>query len=128
MWSTWFGISILEKFNNLILQLLDTSLEIADDLNMKVNADKIRELQNQIVELLKDADATTLTPVGLTAREMEVLELIAVGKTNRDIAKDLVITVPTAARHVSNIFSKIGVNNRTEAAAYATKHGLTESS
>ena len=64
-------------------------------------------------------------PDGLSRREVEVLHLIAGGKTDRDIAEELVISVRTVGHHVSNILSKTGAANRTEAAAYATRNGLT---
>jgi pimeloyl-ACP methyl ester carboxylesterase/class 3 adenylate cyclase len=63
-------------------------------------------------------------PGGLTKREVEVLRLIATGRSNQEIADELVISLNTVFRHVSNIFNKIGVANRAEAAAYATRHGL----
>jgi DNA-binding NarL/FixJ family response regulator len=53
-----------------------------------------------------------------------VLRLIASGKTNREIAAALAISLNTVARHISNIFGKVGAANRTEAAAYAHRHGL----
>lgn len=64
------------------------------------------------------------TPSGLTARELEVLVLVARGKTNRDIAADLVISEKTVARHVSNIFAKLSVSSRSAMTAYAYEHGL----
>lgn len=79
----------------------------------------------------RDAEATagrrarTPLPDGLTPREAEVLTLVAAGKTNRDIAGDLVISEKTVARHLSNIFTKLGLGSRTAAAAYAFEHGLT---
>jgi DNA-binding NarL/FixJ family response regulator len=63
-------------------------------------------------------------PAGLTAREAEVLALVAKGSSNRDIASTLVISQKTVARHLSNIFGKLGVGSRTEAAAFAFTHGL----
>ncbi len=63
-------------------------------------------------------------PGGLTKREVEVLRLIAGGRSNQEIADELVISLNTVFRHVSNIFDKTGVANRAEAAAYATRHGL----
>lgn len=60
----------------------------------------------------------------LSARELEVLNLIAHGSTNREIAKALVISERTVARHLSNIFTKLNVSSRTGASAYAFKHGL----
>jgi DNA-binding NarL/FixJ family response regulator len=63
-------------------------------------------------------------PGGLSRREGEVLTLVAAGKTNRAIATELVISEKTVARHVSNIFAKLGLSSRAEATAYAYKHGL----
>jgi DNA-binding CsgD family transcriptional regulator/class 3 adenylate cyclase len=72
-----------------------------------------------------------LTPPGrsspdrLSQREVDVLRLIAAGRTNQEIADGLVISVNTVLRHVSNIFHKTGVANRAEAASYAHLHELT---
>ncbi|MFE2010740.1 LuxR C-terminal-related transcriptional regulator [Streptomyces sp. NPDC059491] len=63
-------------------------------------------------------------PGGLTAREAEVLRLVAAGGTNRDIAHALVISEHTVARHLNNIFAKLGVGSRAAATAYAYAHGL----
>ena len=63
-------------------------------------------------------------PDGLTAREAEVLGLVASGRSNLQIAEALVLSEKTVARHLSNIFTKIGVTSRTAAAAYAFEHGL----
>jgi DNA-binding NarL/FixJ family response regulator len=60
----------------------------------------------------------------LTAREVEVLALVATGKTNRAIADDLFVTESTIARHVSNIFTKLGLSSRSAATAYAYEHDL----
>ena len=65
-----------------------------------------------------------LKSVGLTTREREVLELVAAGRTNRQIAGELFITEKTAGVHVSNILAKLGVHGRTEAAAVAHNLGL----
>ena len=61
---------------------------------------------------------------GLTVRELEVLRLVAKGKSNREIAADLVISEHTVARHVQNIFTKLGVTSRTAAGAFAFQHDL----
>jgi DNA-binding CsgD family transcriptional regulator/pimeloyl-ACP methyl ester carboxylesterase len=61
----------------------------------------------------------------LSRREMEVLGLVAAGKSNAQIAEELSISQHTVIRHVANIFAKIGVTNRTQAATYAHQHGLT---
>ena len=62
--------------------------------------------------------------LGLTARETEVLRLVAAGRSNRDIAAELFISAKTASVHVSNILAKLGVVSRTEAAAIAHQAGL----
>lgn len=64
------------------------------------------------------------TPGGLTGRELEVLRLVAAGKTNQDIAVELYLSKKTVARHVSNICGKLGVSSRTAAAAYAYGHRI----
>jgi DNA-binding CsgD family transcriptional regulator len=63
---------------------------------------------------------------GLTAREREVLALVALGRTNRQIAGELFISENTAGVHVSNILGKLAVNGRGEAAAIAYRLGLVE--
>ena len=63
-------------------------------------------------------------PAGLTGREAQVLALVAAGRTNRQIAEELVLSHKTVARHLSNIFAKLDVTSRTQAAAYAFEHGL----
>jgi DNA-binding CsgD family transcriptional regulator len=63
-------------------------------------------------------------PFGLTAREREVLRLIAAGHTNREIAAALFVTPRTAATHVTHILAKLGVESRTEATAWAVRSGL----
>jgi DNA-binding CsgD family transcriptional regulator len=61
---------------------------------------------------------------GLTPRELEVLRLVASGKSNREVAAELVISERTARTHVSNVLRKIGVNSRTQAAVLAVREGL----
>lgn len=78
---------------------------------------------DEVAVLLGDRSA----PAGLTAREVEVLCLVAEGRTNREVAAELVLSEKTIARHLSNIFAKLGVSTRTEASAFAFEHRLTGS-
>ena len=61
-------------------------------------------------------------PQGLTRREYEVLTLVAEGGSNREIGAALFISDRTVARHLTNIYNKIGVTSRTQAARYAIEH------
>ena len=64
-------------------------------------------------------------PDGLSEREVEVLRLVAGGRSNQQIADELVLSIKTVARHMSNIFNKIGVDRRSAATAYAFERGLS---
>jgi ATP/maltotriose-dependent transcriptional regulator MalT len=77
----------------------------------------------RVSALVEIADA--LESHGLTQRELEVLRMVAAGKSNREIANELVISEHTVARHLQNIFAKLGVSSRTAASAFAFEHRLT---
>jgi DNA-binding CsgD family transcriptional regulator len=79
------------------------------------------ELARTAALLGREADAG-----GLTARELEVLRLVAAGHTNQDIADALCLSIKTVARHLENIFAKLGVCTRTAATAFAYNHGLID--
>jgi DNA-binding NarL/FixJ family response regulator len=68
--------------------------------------------------------AGTTRPAGLTEREVEVLRLVAKGRSNRSIAAELVVSEHTVARHLNNIFAKLGVSTRSAATAFAFTHEL----
>jgi DNA-binding NarL/FixJ family response regulator len=69
------------------------------------------------------ADASG-APHRLTPREIEILGLVATGRSNREIAATLVLSEHTVARHLQNIFAKLGVSSRTAASAFAHEHHL----
>lgn len=85
---------------------------------------------NMTRELVREFNRVTLhekeksDESSLTSREVEVLELIAEGMINKEIAKQLYISEKTVKNHVSNIFKKLNVSDRTQAAIYAFKHNI----
>jgi DNA-binding NarL/FixJ family response regulator len=68
----------------------------------------------------------TSRPEELTARELEVLRLLAEGRANKEIAAALSLSERTARTHVSSILSKLGLNSRTQAALWAVREGLVD--
>jgi DNA-binding NarL/FixJ family response regulator len=103
------------------LSLLDEALAISQELRM-------RPLMERVVAVKEKAESQPASapayPDGLTQREVEVLQLIAAGKTDREIADELFISARTVGYHVGNILNKTTSSNRTEAATYAGQHGL----
>ena len=88
----------------------------------------MRPLMERVIALQEGAESTPVKapayPDGLTQREVEVLRLIATGKSNPEIAEELSVSPRTVTTHVSNIPNKINAVNRAEAATYATRHGM----
>jgi DNA-binding CsgD family transcriptional regulator len=105
--------------------LLTESLAISSELGMRPLMERVAALQEQ---LLAEAEPTPAYPDGLSNREVEVLKLVAAGKSNSEIAQELFISANTVAHHVTNILNKTNSSNRTEAATYAAQHGLTQRS
>jgi DNA-binding CsgD family transcriptional regulator len=103
------------------MSLLDDALAISTELGMKPLMERVQALQQKAAA---QPAPTPAYPDRLTEREVEVLRLIAAGKSNREIAQELSISLKMVARHISNIFAKTSVANRTEAAAYAARHEL----
>jgi DNA-binding NarL/FixJ family response regulator len=73
-------------------------------------------------------DRAPAYPDGLTQREVEVLRRVAAGKSNQEIAAELVLSIRTVERHISNIYGKTNSHNRADAASFAFTHGLIFSS
>jgi len=107
---------------------LRRSAALAQSLGATPLSDDIALLARR-ARISSDADASNETKpeaerLGLTARESEVLRLVAAGRSNREIAAELFISAKTASVHVSNILGKLGAASRTEAAAIAHREGL----
>lgn len=110
--------------------LLKTSRasEIAQAIRAAAKGQSILESQvaSKIMNRFRTPKAAAQPHEELTDREMEVLRLIAKGKSNQELADDLFIGVKTVKFHVTNVLAKLGVEDRTQAAIYAFKHGLAE--
>jgi len=81
-------------------------------------------IASKVLNSFKQASRRQETEDRLTSREMEVLKLIAGGRSNKEIASELYISEKTVKNHLTNIFRKIEVEDRTQAAVYAIKQGL----
>jgi LuxR family transcriptional regulator, maltose regulon positive regulatory protein len=108
-------------------------IEAAVENFREIGAEAERARAETMLETLRKTSATSLAeaangPLGaLSRRELEVLDLVAKGLTNRDIAARLVLSEHTVNRHVANILRKLGMNSRAAAASLAGRHGLGDS-
>lgn len=130
-WRTWRALDAPYETAQVRLRMARAHRELGDD----DAADMELDAATPVFQRLKAAPALvqvnalsrrpeSATPGGLTPREVEVLRLVATGATNRDVADTLVISEKTVARHLSNMFVKLGVGSRAAATAWAYEHGL----
>ena len=101
--------------------LLDESLAISTELGMRPLMERVADRQ---AAMETQPAVPAAYPDGLTQREVEVLCLLAQGRSNSQISQQLVVAEGTTRRHVANIYEKIGVANRAEATRYALREGL----
>jgi DNA-binding NarL/FixJ family response regulator len=110
------------------LTLLDQALATAQALGMSRLAEQALALKDRTAQLLADGAPGSAAHVDsadvLTAREVEVLRLLARGLSNKAIAETLVVSVRTAEHHIAGIYAKVGAHNRAEATTYALRNGL----
>ena len=97
-------------------ELLRKALGVARDTGMRRLQDRIERVQRSHQRLSSER------PDGLTRRECEVLLLVAEGRSTKEISERLVLSERTTARHITNIYAKIGARNRVEASAYALQY------
>ncbi len=124
-------ISLEEREQRLLLSVKDNGLVGAHTGDLQAARQRIRQVGGSF-ETTVDAGGglevtigvVTAPPAQLTPREIEVLQLIALGHSNKEIAKILSISARTVNFHLDNLYSKLGVRSRTEAAVYALRRGL----
>jgi DNA-binding CsgD family transcriptional regulator len=114
---------LASRIPNARFQLIPGELPLGDAMEGVQAIERFLQ-EIDVVEPIMAAAAPPEPAHRLSAREVEVLNLIAGGRSNQQIADALVISLNTVNRHVSNIFVKIGAANRAEAAAFAARHGL----
>ena len=104
------------------MECLDEALAMSTELGMRSLTERVSELQEKAAA---QPVRTSFYPDGLTQREIAVIRLVAAGRMDREIGKESFISVNTVGNHVRSILNKTGSANRTEATAYAIRHGLT---
>ena len=130
-WAAWQELEVPYEAARVRVLIGLACRQLGDEDTALMELDAARWVFEQLGAAPDLARAQTLSrkarakpPGGLTARELEVLRLVATGKTNRSIAADLFLSEKTVARHVSNIFTKLGLSSRAAATAYAYEHDL----
>lgn len=129
-WTTWHALDAPYEAARVRVLIGLACRELGDRDSAAMELDAAREVFQNLgarpdLARLAGLDEGAAAPAGgLTAREIEVLRLVSAGKTNRAVAAELVISEKTVARHLSNIFDKLGVSSRAAATAYAYEHDL----
>jgi DNA-binding NarL/FixJ family response regulator len=127
-YATWNDLAIVYETARARVQIARACAALGDEDAAQIEIDAARVV---FTRLGAGPDVSSIDTVaepagahGLTDRELEVLRLVAVGKTNRAIAGELVISEHTVARHLQNIFRKLDLSSRTAATAFAFEHDL----
>jgi DNA-binding NarL/FixJ family response regulator len=130
-WAGWRELDVLHEAARVRVLIGLACRSLGDEDGAEMELDAARSVFQQLgaaPDLARVEELSRMTARkaagGLTAREAEVLRLVAAGKTNRQIAAELVISEKTVATHVSNIFTKLGLSSRAAATAYAYEHRL----
>ena len=130
-WTAWEELDAPFEAARVRLLMGQACAELADHDTARMELDAARRVFEQLGAAPALARVAELSgtpehgaPGGLTPREVDVLRLVATGATNREVADRLIISEKTVARHVSNVFTKVGVTSRAAATAYAFRHEL----
>ena len=128
-WTTYdFSDALLQRDSrgegSKALSLLEESLSISTELGMRPLMERVNE---RLAQVQAPSSRPPAYPAGLSEREVEVLRLLGSGKSNANIAAELVLSVRTVERHISNIYGKTNSHGRAEATAFAFTHGLMSS-
>jgi DNA-binding CsgD family transcriptional regulator len=130
-WDIWRDLEMPYEEAHTCLLIAAVCEQRGDQDGRRLELENARRLFRQLnaesclARIAEQANHGTRQPVGsLSEREVQVLRLLAAGKTNRAIADELFISEKTVARHVSNIFDKLGVSSRTGATAWAFQHNV----
>ncbi len=120
----WHGRE--QAFDRLRSELGNTAFQKAWERGWDINFDDLFNFIIAQFRMAEKAQVSASVLSTLTARELDTLKLLAQGKSNEEISLELVIVQKTVEKHVANILRKLGVKNRTEAAAWSIEKGLTE--
>jgi DNA-binding NarL/FixJ family response regulator len=130
-WALWHELDIPYEAARCRMLVAQALRALGDETSASMEFDAARaalaELgaATDLVRLDALARAISNTSFGpLTAREVEVVRLVAAGTTNRAIANELYLSEKTVAHHLSNVFTKLGLASRSALTAYAYQHGL----
>jgi DNA-binding CsgD family transcriptional regulator len=131
VWEHWSALEVPYESARLRLLSAQASKQAGDDHTATSEFDAAKRAFEQLgathdLEMLEALSGSTRaeTPGGLSPREVQILSLVAKGRSNREIASELVISERTVARHMSNIFTKLDVPSRTAASAFAFENNL----
>lgn len=127
----WNDLGAVYQVASTCLLLVDVYRSLGDSPSATLELERAQDVFDRLGAepalsqiMARRESAAESMPGGLTKREIEVLTLVAAGQSNRRVADELFISDRTVARHLYNIFNKLGVESRTEATRYALDHGL----
>jgi DNA-binding CsgD family transcriptional regulator len=132
-WTLWCGLEVPYESARAQVLIAQACRALHDNDSADLELDAARRAFEQLgaapdLARVQKSDAAPRSIGGLTSRELQVLRLVATGRTNRAIADDLELSEKTVARHIANIFNKLDVSSRAAATAYAFEHRLVEPS